>query len=140
MTSEHFDARQLRCLRAVVDSIIPPDDFPGGWAAGVGGYLLHQLGSDLADELESYRLWLDELDREALAAAGMVFAGLDPDARAALLQALERNQQTTDWAIDPAATFARIVEHCTEGFYSDPGNGGNRAGVSWRMIGFEVTA
>jgi gluconate 2-dehydrogenase gamma chain len=23
-----------------------------------------------------------------------------------------------------------------EGFYSDPGNGGNRDAVAWRMIGF----
>jgi hypothetical protein len=25
-----------------------------------------------------------------------------------------------------------------EGFYGDPGNGGNRNAVSWHMIGFEV--
>jgi gluconate 2-dehydrogenase gamma chain len=32
-----------------------------------------------------------------------------------------------------------LVNHTMEGFYSDPGNGGNRDAVSWKMIGFEVT-
>jgi hypothetical protein len=31
------------------------------------------------------------------------------------------------------------VEHSAEGFYSDPGNGGNRDNIAWKMIGFEVT-
>ena len=39
---------------------------------------------------------------------------------------------------DPVAFFQTAVEHAMEGFYSDPGNGGNHDGVSWRMIGFEV--
>ena len=31
-----------------------------------------------------------------------------------------------------------IVEHCAEGFYSNPENGGNKDGIAWEMIGFEV--
>ena len=34
--------------------------------------------------------------------------------------------------------FARLVELAHEGFYADPGNGGNRDAVSWRMIGYET--
>jgi hypothetical protein len=31
-----------------------------------------------------------------------------------------------------------LAEHCAEGFYSDPGNGGNHSESAWKMIGFEV--
>ncbi|MCM0019663.1 MAG: GMC family oxidoreductase N-terminal domain-containing protein, partial [Tagaea sp.] len=35
------------------------------------------------------------------------------------------------------AWFARLCDLAAEGFYADPGNGGNDGGVSWRMIGYE---
>ena len=56
-----------------------------------------------------------------------------------LLGRIEAGKVTTVWAVDPAAFFRMAVEHCAEGYYSDPDNGGNRDGVSWRMMGFEVT-
>ena len=31
-----------------------------------------------------------------------------------------------------------MVEHVLEGFYADPGNGGNRDAVSWKMIGYRA--
>ena len=42
-----FSERQAATLRAMVDRLIPPDDFPGGWEAGVGDYLARQLSGDL---------------------------------------------------------------------------------------------
>ena len=59
--------RQMTCLRALVDTIIPADDIPGGWEAGVGEYLIRQLNSDLASQLTMYRIWLDMLDAVARA-------------------------------------------------------------------------
>ena len=129
---------QLATLHALVDRIIPADDFPSGWQAGVGAYLARQFEGDLRLELERYRAGLDALDAEALANAGARFAELDAAAQDALLQRVEAATVATSWPIDPAAFFRAAVEHAMEGFYSDPGNGGNRDGVSWRMIGFEV--
>ena len=37
-----------------------------------------------------------------------------------------------------ARFFALLVGHTMEGFYGDPGNGGNRGRIAWEMIGFEV--
>ena len=37
-----LDEHQLNTLKAVVDTIIPPDDYPAGWEVGVGDYLLQQ--------------------------------------------------------------------------------------------------
>ena len=45
------------------------------------------------------------------------------------------------WApeTDPATFLGIAAEHAAEGFYSDPGNGGNIGSVSWAMVGFRVT-
>jgi hypothetical protein len=130
--------QQLETLRAVVNRIIPPDEYPGGWDAGVGDYLLGQFQRDLKDKVDEYRLGLDALDHEAHMLQGLGFAVLPPALQDALLARVEQGNVQTAWAIDPAAFFAMLVEHAMEGFYSDPGNGGNRDGVSWKMIGFEV--
>jgi len=82
----------------------------------------------------------DHAEAEALAAAGASFAALGPDVQDLLLRRIEVGAVATEWPTNPAAFFRMAVEHAGEGFYGDPGNGGNRDGVSWRMIGFEVTA
>ena len=134
-----FDDAQLACLRATLDTIIPPDDYPSAWEAGVGDYLQRQLRGDLADKLPAYRAWLAGLDAEALAIHSQAFAELSLAERTALLARIEAGELTADWSLDPAGFFRQIAEHCAEGYYSDPGNGGNRDGVAWRMIGFEVS-
>lgn len=133
-----LDDSQLRCLEALLDTIIPADDFLGAVDAGVGDYLLRQLAGDLAELLPSYQLWLSDLDAESRAFRGMSFAELDSAERTSLLKIVERGEIATDWSLDPAPFFRQIVEHCAEGYYSDPDNGGNRDGIGWRMIGYEV--
>ena len=129
---------QLATLRALVDRIIPADDFPSGWQAGVGDYLARQFERDLRLQLDRYRAGLDALDAEAQADTGARFAELDAAKQDALLRCIEAGAVKTAWPTDPAAFFQAAVEHSMEGFYSDPGNGGNHDSVSWRMIGFEV--
>jgi Gluconate 2-dehydrogenase subunit 3 len=135
-----FIEQQLATLRALIDRIIPADDFPSGWQAGVGDYLAGQFKRDLRPQLDRYRVGLDALDAEAQAGSGLRFAELDATDQDALLRRVEAGTVATAWPIDPAAFFQAAVEHAMEGFYSDPGNGGNRDGVAWRMIGFEVRA
>jgi hypothetical protein len=130
---------QRTTLRALIDRLIPADDFPGGWDAGVGDYLDRQFAGDLSDVADLYRSGLDALDVEARTAAGVSFAALAPDAQDELLRRVEAGEVAADWSVDPAEFFRAATEHAAEGFYGDPGNGGNRDGVSWRMIGFEVS-
>lgn len=133
-----FNDLQLRTLHAAIDRVIPPDDFPGGVEAGVADYLRGQLGRDLAHLAADYPRFCDALEQEAQATHGQAFAALAAEQQDALLTRVERSEVSTDWPLDPAAFFAEFIEHCAEGFYSDPGNGGNRDGVAWRMIGYEV--
>jgi len=41
-------------LRAAVDRIIPPDDYPGAWQSGVGYYLARQFEGDLRPVSDDY--------------------------------------------------------------------------------------
>jgi hypothetical protein len=120
--------KQQATLRAVIDSVIPPDEYPGGWEAGVGDFILNLLTHDA---------WLDGVEAEALVRSQRSFAELEPSQQTALLQAIEAKDLQADWPTDPAF-FAQVTEHCAEGFYSDPGNLGNRDARSWQMIRFEV--
>ena len=134
-----LSTKQLDTLHAAVDRIIPPDDYPGAWDAGVGDYLLHQFERDLKSALNLYIAGLDTLDAEANALHGHDFATLDHAAQDALLARIEQGEVHTSWSIDPAEFFGMLVNHTAEGFYADPGNDGNRDSISWKMIGFEVT-
>lgn len=126
--------QQMTTLRAAIDRIIPPDDYPGGWDAGVGDYLLRQFARDLASLLPIYQACLDGFDTAAWADQGLDFAALDPTAQDTLLTRIEAGAHGDD-----LATFFRLlVAHTMEGYYGDPGNGGNRDQIAWRMIGFEV--
>lgn len=135
-----FTEHQLATLRALVNRIIPADEFPAGWEAGVGTYLLRQFDHDLRPLLTMYHAGLDALDDEARALHGVGFAELGADAQDALLTQIEENVVATPWSIEPVVFFRYAVAHAAEGYYSDPGNGGNRDGVAWQMIGFEVNA
>ncbi len=119
--------RQTEALQALVNCIVPADDYPGGWDAGVGEYLARLLTRE-PPLLFVYRSGLDALDADA-----PDFAALPADAQNALLMRLEQDNRR-------GAFFRLLVTHVMEGFYADPGNGGNRNGIAWQMLGYKVTA
>lgn len=126
----------MNTLHSLMDRIIPPDEDPGAWQAGVGDYITRQLQGDLRGELARYQAGLDALEAEARARARTSFSALPPAEQDALLRQVEAGEVLAPWATDPARFFQMVVEHVAEGFYSDPGNGGNRDGAAWQMIGF----
>jgi len=127
---------QLTTLRSLMDRIIPPDEDLGAWDAGVGDYLARQFNRDLRDYLIIYRVGLEALEAEALSSAQEGFAALPATEQDALLRRIEAGDVVHQWPIDPARFFQAVVQHVVEGYYSDPGNGGNRDAAAWRMIGF----
>jgi hypothetical protein len=133
-----FTPAQLATLRSAINCLIPADDYPGGWEAGVGVYLARQFQRDLRDQVTPYRDGLAAIDAEAQAASGCAFAHLSSADQIALLQRVERGEVHTPWALAPAPFFAMLLRQAMEGFYGDPDNGGNTNSVAWRMIGFEV--
>lgn len=132
LTSNHWSI-----LRALMNRIIPQDDFPDAWDAGVGNYLSRQFERDLRSQVEAYQLGLEALDAESQAFAGKGFTELDTSVQDVILSRLEAGQVTSSWLVNPTEFFHMVIEHVMEGYYSDPGNGGNRDLIAWRMIGFE---
>jgi len=115
-------------LRAVVDCLIPPDDFPGAYDAGVCDYLERLLQTDLAEHADFFRAGIDAIDAEALARFDKPFAELSPTEQTATLVAIESKAPQF---------FEMLVNTTAEGYYSEPQQGGNRNVVSWAMTGFE---
>lgn len=112
-------------LTLVVDRLIPADADPGALAAGTDRYVAGRLaatGGDLAAAVVAGLRTVDDLARSD---HGAGFADLGPEARDAVLRRVEGE----GW-------FAALVELAAEGFYADPGNGGNDGASSWRMIGW----
>ena len=132
LTSNHWNI-----LRSLMNRIIPQDDFPDAWEAGVGDYLERQFERDLRSQLETYHLGLEALEAESQAFAGKGFTDLDPSAQDVILSRLEAGQVTLSWLVNPTEFINMIIEHVMEGYYSNPGNGGNRDSIAWQMIGFE---
>src|ERR1043165_6691442 len=124
-------------LRAIVDCLIPADDFPGAYEAGVCDYLDRLLQTDLADHASFFRAGLDAIEAEALARFDRAFTDLSPSEQNATLAAIETGAVQTFWPILPARFFKMLVNTTAEGYYSEPQQGGNRGAVSWRMTGFE---
>jgi hypothetical protein len=128
---------QQQTLRAAVDRIIPPDDYPGAWQSGVGDYLARQFEGDLHPVLDDYCAGLTALEAESIALFHKCFASLSDNERDTVLRHVEAGEVLTVWNVVPQVFFRLLVRTTAEGFYSDPEQGGNRNRVSWAMTGFE---
>ena len=132
---------QLVTLRALVDRLIPADEFPGAVAAGTDAYVLRFL-EPTPDSTTTAALsqGLLLLDAEAAARHGhtATFSALPPPDQDALLAALEENRPAVPWpaSLSAAIFFNRFIDLAHEGFYADPANGGNRSATSWHMLGY----
>lgn len=138
MASISSDEAAQRLLAAVADRIIPADDWPGATAAGAVTYL--QRHRDHVDP----DLWNDSLlpglaalDAASRQRRGQGFAELDTEAADRLLADVEAGR-LPEWPHLRAPFVETMVRLVAEGYYADPGNGGNRDAASWHMIGFDA--
>jgi hypothetical protein len=138
MSTFSMTERQLRTLSAAVDRIVPPDATCGAADAGAAEFILRLLQRECSGEQATYLEGLDGIDREAEARYGRAFAAMDPSQQDDLLRAIEDDNTKIAWTVSPRGFFEMLVEHVLEGFYADPGNGGNRDEVSWKMIGYRA--
>lgn len=131
-----FDTTEKATLKSLIDRLIPADDFPGGWDAGVGDFITQLLNREMRAQIAAYREGLAAIEQESTALFGVTFVALAADRQDALLERIEQGVISTHWPISPAAFFRMAAHHCAEGYYADPGQGGNRERVAWQMIGF----
>jgi hypothetical protein len=127
MLSQFLSPAQIATLNAVHARLIPADEWAGAHENGVAEYLARQFAGDLKDAIETYRAGLEAIDAEALARYEKRFCELPENTQDHLLETTER---------EAPFFFQMLVNHCAEGYYADPGNGGNHDRASWQMIGF----
>jgi len=138
MSTVSLTQRQLATLRAAADRIVPPDETCGAAEAGAEEFILRLLAQELSGELGSYLAGLDGIESESQAHYSRSFAELTAGEQDAVLTAMEENRVKADWVVSPQIFFRKLAENVLEGFYADPGNGGNRDGVSWKMMGYRA--
>ncbi len=127
-TGTHAQPAELAgdLLRAAIDRIIPADADPGALDLGTQNYVRAQLAGDAKGHAGAIAAGLAELEQAAQSRFGSGFASLAGAERDELLG-----------AVAGTAWFAALAELVAEGFYADPGNGGNRDAASWSMIGYQ---
>ena len=131
-----FTLDEARTLASMVDQIIPPDQDTGAVWAGVVNYIDRQLCGPYQPLQEIYRYGLAAVDQTGQATYGKAFADLESHQQYELLHGLEDGKAPgAAWKRVSSAEFFRyVVDHTMQGFYGDPRHGGNREGVSWKML------
>lgn len=135
-----LNADQARLAAALADAVIPPDpDWPGGAEAGVVAYIDRQLQGPLRRFAPLYRMGLPALDATSLRLMAKSFLDLSAEERTVLLEKIEAGEaEGPEWPDFSAKVFfQKAVEHAMQGYYGSPEHGGNKDGVSWKMLGVE---
>jgi gluconate 2-dehydrogenase gamma chain len=128
---------EARTLAAICDQIIPEDEDPGAVWAGVVNYIDRQLCGPLERLRDSYRSGLAAVESSSRALYGAGFRELAVARQVELLTLMEVGKAPAEsWGqISSHAFFSLLVDQTMQGFYGDPRHGGNRDGVSWKMLG-----
>jgi gluconate 2-dehydrogenase gamma chain len=117
---------QRRATEMLVDRIIPADELgPGALELGAANYIDVQMADYLAPQKDAWVAGLAALDAFAIQMQGGAFAGLSPEKRDAVLQALPQNLQ---------GFFNTARTYTLQGTFGDPHYGGNIGGKGWDII------
>lgn len=121
-----FTREEARTMEAVCARIIPADQDAGAAEAGVVNFIDRQLSGFYKGLRKTYRDGIAAVDRTAVERNGGAFADLNAQQQTALLMEMEKNH---------SPFFDLVVSHTMMGYYGSPRHGGNRDGVSWKMLG-----
>lgn len=110
---------------AICAQIIPADRDPGAHEAGVVNYIDLQLATHFKQHRQTYRRGLAMADAIGLSRHGLAFADLPFVKQTEVLREVQKKAKSF---------FDLILSHTMQGFYGDPRHGGNRDGVSYKML------
>ncbi len=132
-----LSVEEAQCLGAICGHIVPSDQDPGAREARVVNYIDRQLVGYLKRHQKAYREGFAGIDQTSLALHGQKFVALPPEKQAEVLTAFDKGEAPGEvWKRRSAKSFFDlVVNHTMQGFYGDPRHGGNRDGVSWKMLG-----
>ncbi|HUY13413.1 MAG TPA: gluconate 2-dehydrogenase subunit 3 family protein [Terriglobia bacterium] len=129
-----FTLEQVVTAGAVCEQIVPPDDYPGAKQAGVVQFIDGVLARPIGRFYRMhYQQGLSMINNVSSRRHGKNFALLRWEDQTSILRDFESGV-----GAGPVGKkfFLLIVRHTMEGYYGDPSHGGNRKGLSWKMINF----
>ncbi len=146
-----FTIEEASLLDAIVEQIIPADEWPGAKDAGCTNYIDKQLVGPLARQQEKYRKGLAAIKTSCEVIYKKPFEKLPWNVQTDFLKKMEsgqlpglikeRSAQTENidlWNDGLDAEFFKLVrDHTMQGFYGSPRHGGNKNYVSYRMVGLD---
>jgi gluconate 2-dehydrogenase gamma chain len=124
----YLSACDAAALTAICDQIIPADDFPSASEAGVLTYIDRQLGHYYRRHQAAYREGLKQAEQFSRSRFGVDLAHASAQQQLEVVHAIEQQNE---------AFFDLVRSHTMQGYYGSPRHGGNRAAVSWRMLGLD---
>lgn len=135
----YLNEGEIGLLDAIVEQIIPTDDFPGGKWANVSNFIDKQLNSYYRKHQMAYRDGLAAFEKTVIQLRGKKFEELTFNDQTAILEKMEKGELSGDyWKNHSQAGFFDMVrQHSLQGFYGSPAHGGNREYISYRMLGLD---
>jgi gluconate 2-dehydrogenase gamma chain len=129
-----FTPPQVTLMEALVEQIVPADDFPGAKEAGAVRFIDHKLGGPYGRFFVArYESGLKEFSDVCRQQFHREFASLDSGEQSHFLEdvaAKSHGESLHEF-------FQTVISDTFEGYYGTPEDGGNRDGASWKMIGFQ---
>ena len=134
-----LNEEEIGLLDAIVEQIIPADEFPGGKWANVSNFIDKQLDTYYRKHQRGYREGLAAFEKTVIQTKGKKFEDLPFSEQTAVLEKMEMGDFSGDyWRDHPCADFFDLVrQHALQGFYGSPLHGGNRGYISYRMLGLD---
>ena len=134
-----LNKEEIGLLDAIVEQIIPTDDFPGGKWANVSNFIDKQLDTYYRIHQLAYREGLAAFEKTVSQMKGKKFEDLPFAEQTAVLEKMEMGEFPGDyWKDHPSSDFFDLIrQHTMQGFYGSPIHGGNRGYISYRMLGLD---
>jgi gluconate 2-dehydrogenase gamma chain len=134
-----FHEEEIGLLDAIVEQIIPTDDFPGGKWANVSNFIDKQLDSYYINHQAAYRDGLAAFEKTVIQLRSKKFEELPFAEQTAILEKMEAGDFPGEYWKDhsSAGFFDMIRQHSMQGFYGSPVHGGNREYISYHMLGLD---
>ena len=135
----YLEEEEISLLDAIVEQIIPTDDFQGGKWANVSNFIDKQLNTYYRKHQLAYREGLAAFEKTVIQMKAKKFEELSFAEQTAMLEKMEAGEFYGDYWKDhsPANFFEMIRQHSLQGFYGSPAHGGNRGYISYHMLGLD---
>jgi gluconate 2-dehydrogenase gamma chain len=135
----YLHEEEICLLDAIVEQIIPTDNFPGGKWANVSNFIDKQLYTYYSKHQPEYRNGLAALENTVIQLKSKKFEELAFNEQTSILEKMEAGEFPGEYWKDhsPSGFFNMIRLHSLQGFYGSPVHGGNREYISYRMLGLD---